>query len=258
MVWGFKSCNFVHSANARPFVLRFLPFEFPSRRHLELWRNRAVPCPDPTLVNVDSLFVNVFFGLTKWKLIVRGNMPQCAAADCLNRAGVSSKKGISLHRLPDLKREDIWHRWLIALGRCEEELPSDVCVCSIHFEENCFDNTFEVKRKLGGCSSKAQRQLRPDAVPTIFKHKAVPKPRVTSVLRAEKRKLAEVGGNWMLHPEFMIYKFHYSFKYLEGILWRIGLPQGKLRDLISVFRAAKTAFALTMCRSLNALNKSSI
>ena len=47
MVWGFKSCNFVHSANARPFVLRFLPFEFPSRRHLELWRNRAVPCPDP-------------------------------------------------------------------------------------------------------------------------------------------------------------------------------------------------------------------
>ena len=45
MVWGFKSCNFVHSANARPFVLSFLPFEFPSRRHLELWRNRAVPCP---------------------------------------------------------------------------------------------------------------------------------------------------------------------------------------------------------------------
>ena len=119
-------------------------------------------------------------------------MPQCAAADCLNRSGVSSKKGISLHRLPDLKREDIRHRWLIALGRREEELPSDVCVCSIHFEENCFDNTFEVKRKLGGCSSKAQRQLRPDAVPTIFKHKAVPKPRVTSVLRAEKRKHAEV------------------------------------------------------------------
>ena len=64
---------------------------------------------------------------------------------------MSSKKGISLHRLPDLKQEDIRHRWSIALaiGRREEELPLDVSVCSIHFEENCFDSTFEVKRKLG-------------------------------------------------------------------------------------------------------------
>ena len=36
MVWGFKSCNFVLSSNARPFVLRFWSFEFPSRCHLEL------------------------------------------------------------------------------------------------------------------------------------------------------------------------------------------------------------------------------
>ena len=92
---------------------------------------------------------------------------------------------------PDLKWEDIQHRRLIALGRHEEKLPLDVFVCLIHFEENIFDHTFKVKRKLGGCSSKQlniYRHLRPDKVPTIFKHKAVPKPRVKSVLRAEKRK----------------------------------------------------------------------
>ena len=48
MVWGFKNCNFVHSANARPFVLRFWPFKVTSRRHLELWPSCAQPCPDPS------------------------------------------------------------------------------------------------------------------------------------------------------------------------------------------------------------------
>ena len=48
-------CNFGHSANARSFVLRFLPIEFPSFRHLELWRKRAVPCQNPTFVNVNNL-----------------------------------------------------------------------------------------------------------------------------------------------------------------------------------------------------------
>ena len=47
-VWGFKSCNFVHSANARPFVLGFWPFQvrIPKTHHLELWRK--VPCPGPS------------------------------------------------------------------------------------------------------------------------------------------------------------------------------------------------------------------
>ena len=34
--WEFKSCNFVHRVNHRPFALRFWPFQFPSLRHLEL------------------------------------------------------------------------------------------------------------------------------------------------------------------------------------------------------------------------------
>ena len=47
MVLGFKSFNFVHSASTRPFVLRFWPFQFPSRRHLEMWCNCVLPCPGP-------------------------------------------------------------------------------------------------------------------------------------------------------------------------------------------------------------------
>ena len=43
-VWSFKNCNFVHSANARPFDLRFWSFQFPAVAILKC--DVAVYCRD--------------------------------------------------------------------------------------------------------------------------------------------------------------------------------------------------------------------
>ena len=43
MVWGVKSCNYVHSGSASPFVLRVWPFKCPSHHHLKRQSHAEAP-----------------------------------------------------------------------------------------------------------------------------------------------------------------------------------------------------------------------
>ena len=62
----------------------------------------------------------------------------CAAVNCSNKSNKS--KGITLFSLP--KNEDMRKKWLVNLKR--DNLPKDVRICSVHFEESCFKRDLEV------------------------------------------------------------------------------------------------------------------
>ena len=110
MVWGFKSCNFVHSANARPFVLCFLPFEFPSC-HLKLWCNRAVPCPGHrnclekswrmkgnSVSNLSALSLNIPAISTRNQAQIRYSRVGIRPTDCQPQLGASVRNASTLKK----------------------------------------------------------------------------------------------------------------------------------------------------------------
>ena len=66
----------------------------------------------------------------------------CSAVNCSsNTSNKNRVKGISLYRLPS--DENIKKKWLTNLKR--ENLPNDIRICHLHFEESCFKRDLEVK-----------------------------------------------------------------------------------------------------------------
>ena len=62
----------------------------------------------------------------------------CAAVNCSNKS--NKAKNIALYHLP--KDKTIQKQWLANLKR--ENIPTEVRVCSMHFEEFCFKRDLEV------------------------------------------------------------------------------------------------------------------
>ena len=90
-------------------------------------------------------------------------MPFCCVNGCPNQTKPGYDKNISYHILP--KEESIRKEWIARLKR--QVLPKYVYVCSEHFEDNCFDESVEMKRRLIP-DLKTKRKLKKDAVPTKF------------------------------------------------------------------------------------------
>ncbi|XP_069670351.1 THAP domain-containing protein 3-like isoform X9 [Periplaneta americana] len=101
----------------------------------------------------------------------------CAAFNCSNAHGYKDKEGrtVTFHRFP-LSNESLNQKWIAATRR-ENFFPTmNHSLCSVHFENSSYLRNY-VNR----------RQLKPDAVPTIFdfshrvkkiiKKKITPKPR---------------------------------------------------------------------------------
>jgi len=118
-------------------------------------------------------------------------MPHCVAYKCPSD---SKKKGkdISFHILPGVNRPSLRKIWITAIGRPEDNLPKKPHLCSLHFENSCFDESFELKAKLLG-QGRERRRLKCDAVPTRFYHKPPPKTRQTTVNRLARKSRQEVG-----------------------------------------------------------------
>jgi len=117
-------------------------------------------------------------------------MPHCVAYKCSNDAK-KKDPSISFHLLPGVNRLTIRKKWINAIKRPESNLPKKPHLCSIHFEESCFDRSFEMKSKMVG-STLGKRRLKHDSVPTIFFHKPPPKPRRTSISRSARKSREEV------------------------------------------------------------------
>ena len=111
-------------------------------------------------------------------------MPHCVAFECSIQAKNRKKDPkIRFHKFPD----DVAIRlaWIHAVGRTL--LPKDPPLCSKHFEEHCFKESYLMEVKLMG-SSNSTKSLQTGAIPTLFSHKPPKGGRASSVQRAEKRE----------------------------------------------------------------------
>ena len=81
--------------------------------------------------------------------------------------------------------------WVRLINRTE--LPKRVYICSDHFQESCFDQSWALQNRLFYNDRPVKRKLLPDSVPSIFPHKEPPKERYASKKRMEQRQKKEVS-----------------------------------------------------------------
>ena len=111
-------------------------------------------------------------------------MPHCVAFECSIQAKNRKKDPkIRFHKFPD--DAAIRRAWIHAVGRTS--LPKVPRLCSKHFEEHCFEESYLMEVKLMG-SSNSTKSLKTGAIPTLFSHKPPKGGRASSVQRAEKRE----------------------------------------------------------------------
>ena len=67
-------------------------------------------------------------------------MTNCGANGCKNRS--TDDPNLTFHRLPAESRAELRKRWLAKLKR--RHVPTNLYVCSAHFEPGCFKRDFKV------------------------------------------------------------------------------------------------------------------
>ena len=125
-------------------------------------------------------------------------MPSCSAPGCSNRSDKDKEKRLSFHNLP-FKNKKLSRKWLDQLRRDERFMPNkleNVYVCSEHFTEDCYENSYRYQL-MGGNTRK--RSLKKDAFPTIFNRKVPLKPHITSKRRIAKKEREEVSFDKRLY-----------------------------------------------------------
>ena len=116
-------------------------------------------------------------------------MPFCVAEGCHNQS--DNTTDVSYHLIRKAS-------WVAAIGR-KDVLPPSGRLCSEHFADDSYESTTNLKMEL--CpglfpgTRNTRRRLKEHAVPTIFHHKDLPTPRVTSVERNERKEHLEVSNN---------------------------------------------------------------
>lgn len=108
---------------------------------------------------------------------ITSKMPHCAAFEC------NVHPTIGFHVFP--RDNELRQAWIYVIGRTS--LPKDPRLCSKHFEEHCFKESYLMKLRLLG-SSRMFNPPKPDAVPTLFSLRPAAPVRLSSVKRAEKRQ----------------------------------------------------------------------
>ncbi|XP_062578783.1 uncharacterized protein LOC134240731 [Saccostrea cucullata] len=118
-------------------------------------------------------------------------MPECQAKFCTVVRG----KGISTFSIPDPKKNyELCAKWIHNLGNAKLNpktfvYSNDKIVCERHFKEDCFKE--DMMAKIMGYTPK-RKQLKEDAVPTVFDDSKPEKIRKTSLKRSEKRDKQEL------------------------------------------------------------------
>lgn len=87
---------------------------------------------------------------------------ECAVGGCCNRP----KDGVSLHAFPvDEKIRKLWEKAVHSTRKYWAGPSKHTVVCSEHFEDECFDPSYQLKISMGMTS---KRSLIKGAVPTKF------------------------------------------------------------------------------------------
>jgi hypothetical protein len=99
---------------------------------------------------------------------------RCSLGGCNNESG--KEKGISVYKFPPVSEQpELFAKWEKEVGRTRLSAKKrkwkagpGAGVCSLHFEEKCFDTSHDQNRSLG-IVAHATRRLLFGAVPTLMK-----------------------------------------------------------------------------------------
>lgn len=116
-------------------------------------------------------------------------MPHCVAYGCNFQSKGNKGSAVSIHSFP--KEGKLRKKWEDACGRVQ--LPKYPYLCSRHFSAESFEDfhRHQLMKELAGIPG-YKRQLKKDAVPTIFPHKLPKHPRVSSESRFIARERREL------------------------------------------------------------------
>ena len=97
---------------------------------------------------------------------------KCAAYGCKSGYDSSETQNVTLHRFP-LNNEALLNTWLRRISRSNFTPSSNSRLCSLHFRESDFvaeslDTNITRRRIKSSNCTRAKRQLKPNAVPSIF------------------------------------------------------------------------------------------
>ena len=106
-------------------------------------------------------------------------MAHCSIAGCKNKQANNSE--VTYFTLPkDPQRQK---NWLAAISRDKSNLPSNIFVCSDHFEDKYFDKLWDLQNRLFYTGRPIKRKLISAAIPTLLSHK-----QIENLLRLEKSR----------------------------------------------------------------------
>ena len=93
-------------------------------------------------------------------------MAHCSIVGCKNKQANNSKVTYFISQLPkDLQRRK---NWLAAISWDKSNLPSNVFVCSDHFEGKYFDKSWDLQNRIFLTDRPIKRKLISTAIPTLL------------------------------------------------------------------------------------------
>ena len=115
-------------------------------------------------------------------------MAHCSIVGCKNKQANNSE--VTYFTLPkDPQRRK---NWLAAISRDKSNLPSNIFVCSDHFEDKYFDKLWDIQNRLSYTDRPIKRKLISAAIPTLLSHKQILTPRKSSEIREKQKEKEEV------------------------------------------------------------------
>ena len=114
-------------------------------------------------------------------------MAHCQIVGCNNKQ--ANNKEVTYFNLP--KDPQKRKSWLAAISRDKDNLPSNVFLCSDHFESKYFDKSWDLQNRLFYTDRPLKIKLTSTAIPTL-PNKQISTLRKTSEIRAKKKGKEEV------------------------------------------------------------------
>ena len=113
-------------------------------------------------------------------------MAHCSIVGCKNKQANNSKVTYFISQLPkDLQRQK---NWVAAISWDKSNLPSNVFVCSDHFEGKCFDKSWDLQNRIFFTDRPIKRKLISTAIPTLLPRHISKYQHLENLLRLEQSR----------------------------------------------------------------------
>ena len=114
----------------------------------------------------------------------QSRMVHCSIVGCNNKQA-SNSEVIYFNLSKDRQKS-----WLTAISRDKGNLPSNVFVCSNHFEDKYFDKSWDLQNRLF-CTDRPTKMIW-TAIPTLLSLNQISTPRKAPEIKAKQKEKEEV------------------------------------------------------------------